>query len=334
MTWLKGMLIGLGALIGLLVLALVVGFVATSGDYTVPATAADDPTVPTIELNGGVFHAETFGDLEDPVLIVVHGGPGADYRSLLDLKALSDDYFVVFYDQRGTGLSPRVEDPSELTYELYVDDLAAFVDHFGQGRPVNLLGHSFGGAIVTTYTGRFPDKVDHLVLAEPAPLTNEMAEIGPNLTRAPIGAYVRGLFESFHIQDPPDDKATFDHVTGQVMIAANPGYWCSETPPASVKGWRFGYDAYQNVAASVFDKNGDQISAIEGIEQFDNEVLFMVGSCNTVIGEEFQRRQMAYFESAELVVIEGTGHELIAEEPEQSLATVRAYLGESAASAK
>jgi hypothetical protein len=55
--------------------------------------------------------------------------PGADYRSLLDLKALADDYFVVFYDQRGTGLSPRVEDPGELTYELYLDDLAAFVAH-------------------------------------------------------------------------------------------------------------------------------------------------------------------------------------------------------------
>jgi proline iminopeptidase len=328
------MLIGLGALIGLLVLALVVGFVATSGDYTVPATAADDPTVPTIELNGGVFHAETFGDPEDPVLIVVHGGPGADYRSLLDLKALSDDYFVVFYDQRGTGLSPRVEDPSELTYERYVDDLAAFVDHFGQGQPVNLLGHSFGGAIVTTYAGRFPDKVDHLVLAEPAPLTEEMAEIGPNLTRAPLGAYVRGLFEAFHIQNPPDDKATFDHVTAQIMIAANPGYWCNETPPDAVAGSRFSYDAYQNVAASFYDENGDQISAIEGIEQFDNEALFIVGGCNNVIGEAFQREQMTYFNRAQLVVIEGTGHEMVADQPEQSLAAVRAYLGGSAASAK
>jgi len=162
---LKRILIGLGALIGLLVLLLVVGFVATSGDYTILPTAADDPSVPVIELNGGTFHSETFGDPGNPIVIVAHGGPGADYRSLLDLKALADDYFVAFYDQRGSGLLPRVTDPSELTYEKFVEDLDAFVDFYGQGQPVNLIGHSFGGDIATTYAGRFPDKVDHLVLA-------------------------------------------------------------------------------------------------------------------------------------------------------------------------
>lgn len=334
MKWLKRILIGLGALVGLLAVTLIAGFVSTNGDYTVPATAADDPAVPTIELNGGVFHSETFGDPGDPVVIVVHGGPGADYRSLLDLKALADDYFVVFYDQRGTGLSPRVEDPSVLTYERTIDDLDAFVDHFGQGQPVDLIGHSFGGDIVTTYAGRFPDKVDHLVLVEPGPMTQEMAEIGPRFTGTPVLPLVRGLLESFHIQDPPDDKAAYDHVTGVVMIAANPGYWCDQTPPESAQGWRFGYDAYQNVAASVFDENGEQISAIEGIDQFENEVLFMAGGCNTVIGEDFQRKQMAYFPNARLIVIDGAGHELIAEAPAESVAAVRAYLDRSAASVK
>jgi len=63
---------------------------------------------------------------------------------------------------------------------------------------------------------------------------------------------VRGLFEAFRIQNPPDDKATFDHVTAQTMIAANPSYWCNETPPDAVPGSRFSYDANQNVATSLF----------------------------------------------------------------------------------
>ena len=333
MTRIKKLLIVLGGAVALLVLLLVAGFVATSGDYTIPATAADDPSVSIVALNGGVFHAETFGDPEDPVVIVVHGGPGADYRSLLDLRALSDAYYVVFYDQRGTGLSPRVEDPTELTYESSIDDLDAFVGHFGQGRPVNLIGHSFGGAIVTTFAGRYPEKVDGLVLIEPGPMTQEMAAIGPNFTGTPVVTLVTGLFESFHIQDPPDDKAAFDHVTGKIMIAANPGYWCGETPPPSVEGWRFSYDAYQNIAASVFDEDGNQIIAIDGIDRFEEEVLFMVGSCNTVIGEAFQRKQMAYFQNARLVVIEGVGHELVAEEPQESISAVRAYLDRTAESA-
>jgi pimeloyl-ACP methyl ester carboxylesterase len=184
---------------------------------------------------------------------------------------------------------------------------------------------------VTTYAGRYADKVDHLVLAEPGPMRQEMAEIGPRFTGSPAVPLVRGMLESFHIQNPPDEKAVFDHITGVVMIAANPGYWCNQTPDESVEGWRFSYDAYQDVAASVFDEDGDQISAIEGIEQLENKALLLVGGCNTGIGEAFQRRQMAYFPSARLVEIEGAGHELFAEQPEESIAVVRSYLNESAA---
>lgn len=37
-------------------------FVATSGSDSVPATVADDATLPRVELDGQTFHAETFGD--------------------------------------------------------------------------------------------------------------------------------------------------------------------------------------------------------------------------------------------------------------------------------
>src|SRR5512136_884625 len=83
-------------------------YLLTGGEYTVPGTVADDPSLPRVTINRRLFHAETFGDPARRAVIVVHGGPGWDYRSLLPLKALADDYYVVFYDQQGAGLSPRV----------------------------------------------------------------------------------------------------------------------------------------------------------------------------------------------------------------------------------
>ena len=59
---------------------------------------------------------------------MLYGGPGNDYRYLLSLKALADDYFVVFYDQRGTGLSPRV-DVKEHTIENMINDLNNIIDY-------------------------------------------------------------------------------------------------------------------------------------------------------------------------------------------------------------
>lgn len=69
------------------------------------------------------------------------------------LKALCDEYFVVFHDQRGTGLSSRVDD-DELTFEAYMADLVALVDRYSPGRPINLIGHSFGGMLISSYVGR------------------------------------------------------------------------------------------------------------------------------------------------------------------------------------
>lgn len=97
-----------GVLVGLVLLASIGLFIATSGAHSVPDTVATVPTIPHVEIDGVVFHAETFGDPQNPVVVVVHGGPGGDYGYLLNLHQLEDDYFVVFYDQRCAGLSPRV----------------------------------------------------------------------------------------------------------------------------------------------------------------------------------------------------------------------------------
>ncbi len=62
----------------------------------VPETVDQDSSIASIEVAGTMLHSETFGDPSDPMLMVLHGGPGADYRSLLPLQALADDgYYVV-----------------------------------------------------------------------------------------------------------------------------------------------------------------------------------------------------------------------------------------------
>jgi len=129
-------------------------YLLTAGAY-VAKTVAQNPTLPHVTINNITFHAESFGDPNDPVVIVLRGGPGDDYKSLLSLKELSDEYFVVFYDQRGTGLSPRVG-AEELTFDLTVSDLDLIVDHFSQGRKVNLAGHSFGAMVASPYIGLKP----------------------------------------------------------------------------------------------------------------------------------------------------------------------------------
>src|SRR4051812_47031828 len=107
----------------------------------VPKTVDEDPSLPAIDLNGTRGHAETFGNPTAPAIIMLHGGPGQDYRRLMRLRQpvdgvrLEDRHFVVFWDQRGAGLSRR-HDASEITGEIYEADLLAVADKYSTGRPV------------------------------------------------------------------------------------------------------------------------------------------------------------------------------------------------------
>src|SRR5262249_37227022 len=137
----------------------------------VPKTVDEEPSLPAIEINGTKVHAETFGDPAAPVIIILHGGPGKDYRGYLRLRQpgdgtrLEDRHFVVFWDQRGTGLSRR-HDEREITQAAYDADLEALVDKFSPGRPVVFIGHSWGGMYATRFIGLHPERVAGAVLMD------------------------------------------------------------------------------------------------------------------------------------------------------------------------
>src|SRR5688572_22214310 len=141
----------------------------------VPRTVAEDASLPAIEMNGSRFHLETLGDPANPVIIFLHGGPGGDYRGLLRMAEahngyrLADHYFLVFWDQRGSGLSRR-ESKQQLTLDVYSADLDSLAARDSPGRPVYLIGHSWGGMYATQYINEHPDRVAGAVLIEPGPL--------------------------------------------------------------------------------------------------------------------------------------------------------------------
>ena len=140
----------------------------------VPLTVDEDSSLPSLLVHGTLLHVETYGNPTDPMIIMIHGGPGGDYRSLLEAKAFADDgYFVVFYDQRGTGLSQRVDASDFEEIRIMIDDLDALIHHFRQTdeQKVFLVGHSWGAMLATGYINEFPEKIDGVVLAEPGGFT-------------------------------------------------------------------------------------------------------------------------------------------------------------------
>jgi len=325
-------------LLGFVILGIVIFailYLITAGTYEVAQTAAQDASIPSVTLDGITFHAETFGDPASPPVIVVHGGPGADYRYLLNLQELSDEFYVVFYDQRGSGLSPRV-DPSELTLDSSIEDLNRIVEHYGNGEPVNLVGHSWGGTLVTAYVARHPRKVARLVAAEPGGLTNESYADFQRSARAidlPLALKgVRLWFESLHVNGP-DAYARSDYFVGHIskaweFSAAN-GFNCPGTPVPEDHFWRAGAAAYQAIFGSALDENGNADWSIltEGLENYTEPVLMLVSECNQWVGLEYQSKyHVDLYPSVEVVVIPDAGHDMFWDNPQDSVQAVRDFL--------
>lgn len=298
-----------------------------------PLTVDRDPSLPRVELKGYAFHAETFGPTGKPVVIVLHGGPGADYRYLLGLRALAGDYQVVFYDQRGTGLSPRV--PAEtISVQGFIDDLDAIVDAFSPGRPVHLVGHSWGAMLASAYTGRYPDRVASLVLAEPGFLDASTQDVF-NTQGLPPLRLVWGMalawLGQWLVPTQGDAYARDDWFLGQVMpLMQGPDALCRGRLP-SLQAWRFGSPNFKATVGRMMEDPafGRQLDFRRGVEAFRGPTLFLAGACNRVGGEAHQRRMLGHFARARLEVVPNAGHYMFNDQPEDSLSRVRAFLAEA-----
>lgn len=101
------------------------------------------------------------GNLDSEVFIItVHGGPGDsghEFPLSKGFEYLEEDYAVVYWDQRFSGLSQGDPDDSHITAELFIDDVEKIVElirHKYQEPTLFMLGHSWGGQLSAGYLGR------------------------------------------------------------------------------------------------------------------------------------------------------------------------------------
>ncbi len=293
-----------------------------------PANGRRRPSLPQIELGGTIFHAETFGDPTDPLIIVLHGGPGADYRSLLPLAALADDGFhVVFWDQRGAGLSKR-HDAGHYSFARYLEDLRLIVEHYTvrPDQPVVFIGHSWGAMYAAWFFDEYGDyagRVRGAILSEPG-----------GFSQRDLDGYFERSFGSLRffgeqVNDAawmdafisPREHALYDYQGMTQTQGGTPAEHLDPNNPAPE--WRFG----AVVQATLLDLGERrQFDWTENLGEFQPPVLFLRGELNEAMPLKHQQRLASNFPQASVVTIEDVGHEMVWERPEAYLAETRAFL--------
>lgn len=298
----------------------------------VPKTVIEDPTLPRIAINGTVLHAETFGDtsdtIENVVVIFLHGGPGRDYRSLLKLQTLAaDGYFLVFFDQRGSGLSKR-HDEENISMDTYLEDLNQIIDLYGNSstRHVVLFGHGWGATYATAYINKYPDKIDGAIFSEPYPFTGaHLEEIKDDLysTGLSLKWYNDYVWNSLFISADSHERKDYQFLFE--LKDSQPNLTEGVDNPRPV--WRLGAVAHKAINESLQGSDGKyNFDFTTNLHSFDKNVIFIRGSLNKVLDLDHHLKLSDYYPSTNLITVINVGHDLIWINPEAIIDAIRSYI--------
>lgn len=107
-----------------------------------------------------------------PVVVVLHGGPGAHHDYLLpQYDLLATGRTLLYYDQRGGGQSPVPRD-TPVGWREHVADVHELRAALGLER-LTLCGYSWGGLLAMLYFLEHPENVERMALVSPASITVE-----------------------------------------------------------------------------------------------------------------------------------------------------------------
>jgi proline iminopeptidase len=121
-----------------------------------------------MQINGVELFTRRAGS--GPLVVVLHGGPGAHHDYLLpQFDRLASGRELFYYDQRGGGRSPVTRE-TPVGWHEHVADLEALRVQLGIER-LTVCGYSWGGLLAVLYLLAHPERVGRLALVSPASIT-------------------------------------------------------------------------------------------------------------------------------------------------------------------
>lgn len=277
------------------------------------------------------------GPTDAPPLMLLHGGPGAHHDYLYpQMLALAATHRVYTYDQRGGGQS-KTDDPTPVTWQVQVADLARVLQEFGLETPV-IVGYSWGALLamlyaIATSTASVPDGVpgaallpprdgwpapSRLALISPAPITRTWRDVFEQAlaerNRAPAVTEMRAALQASGLRERDHDA--YRHRAFELSVA---GYFADPANAVSLTPFR----VTGRVQQSVWDSLGafDLRGALRGVHA---PSLVVHGRQDPIPMES--ATAVADALAAPLLALEGCGHVPYVEQPDALFSALHAFL--------
>jgi pimeloyl-ACP methyl ester carboxylesterase len=289
-------------------------------------TVWDAPEARFYRSQGLRLHFTDWGNPSAPPLILNHGG--LDHSRSWDqlAQALRATFHVVAPDLRGHGESDWATGSS---YSLadHVYDLTCLVKFAGFEK-VTIIGHSMGGMVSLTYAGAFSDQVSRLVVLDG--VTNFPARrVKPADVR--IADWVGDLdkFAERKIHRYPSVADGAERILGRNrrLTREQATHLATHGLKRNVDGtysWKF--DPYLRARAPYRLSLEDHMALWSRIRC----PTLLVSGSDSFLPDPATAGVISHFKHAELVKIEGAGHWLHHDKPDQVLDVLKKFLARAA----
>lgn len=242
---------------------------------------------------------------EGQPLIILHGLMGMLDNWQAPAKMLWDDWRTIIVDLRNHGHSPQSDDHS---YKAMVDDVLELMADLNLEK-AHFLGHSMGGKVVMYLAQHFPEKIDKLIVADIGPkyYPPHHQEVLAALDAVPLDQLEKRTDAEEYMKPHLHDAGTRQFLMKSLYH-----------PNKDSFDWRFNLSAIK--------KNIEGIGEAMEEMDYEGETLFIRGGKSRYILDEDWPDIKVLFPNAYLVTIDGAGHWVHAEKPQEFVEAVREFL--------
>ncbi|MFZ1376839.1 MAG: proline iminopeptidase-family hydrolase [Geothrix sp.] len=287
-----------------------------------------------VQVEGGPIWYRIFGSGKGIPILIVHGGPGSRscyYENLAVI--LGKDRPVIVYDQLGTGRSGRPIDTSLWKVERFVRELGQFRAALKLDR-INLMGHSWGAAVVAAYLSMGkPKGVESVIFAGPY-LSSKLWVEDANILLSQLPKDTQATLKR-HEQAGTTESKEYQEAA-EVFYSRFMYHKPRPSLPASCGESKGNDEIYTLMwGASEFSVTGTlkTFDITPVLPRLKMPVLFVVGQFDEVRPETATLLQ-AMVPKAKLEILEGCGHMAPIEDPEAYANALNLFLGKIGSSPK
>lgn len=245
-----------------------------------------------------------------PPLLLING-LGASARDWgPTAERLEERFRVLSFDNRGAGRSAAPDEP--MTLERLAEDAKAVLDAYGLDA-ADVVGYSMGGMVAQVLAAGRPDRIRRLVLMATHPGARAAVPSRPGARAALV---------------PPEDGAREEVVRGQLEAFAAPGFR-QRDPEAFERMLRVRLAnlapafAWQRQLEAVLESE-----RVELVRRIAAPTLIVHGRDDPLIPFENGEMLRDLIPDARLVPVDGCGHMMNWERPDEVVEAIRAFLEE------